>query len=164
MNLISRDIEADLLHPAPAHNLGHSESPSRKWPIRYDYVEAIAIVFDVATITAASLCASAIYRADGVLPVDLGQALGSAALVSAIFILFLKSQGLYRPAELLMFRRQMQMVSISWAGVFLLLAGIVFALKIGAELSRGSNLLFAGLGFVALGANRGIVRVLLTRG
>ena len=58
----------------------------------------------------------------------------------------------------------MQMVSTTWAGVFLLLAGIVFALKIGAELSRGSSLLFAGLGLIALGANRAIVTKLLTRG
>ena len=164
MNLIHRDIEADLLHPIPAHSLGHSKPASRKWPIRYDYVEAIAIVFDVATITAISLCAGVFYRADEDLRVVLGQALGSAALVSALFILFLKSQGLYRPVELLIFRRQMQVVSSSWAGVFLLLAGIVFALKIGAELSRGSNLLFAALGLAALGANRAILRELLTRG
>jgi putative colanic acid biosynthesis UDP-glucose lipid carrier transferase len=162
MNFISRDIKAAL--PYPAHNLGHSESASRKWPIRYHYVEAIAIVFDVATITAASLCASLFYRADEVLRLVLGQALGSAALVSALLILFLKSQGLYRPAELLTLRRQVKMVFTSWAGVFLLLAGIVFALKIGAELSRGSSLLFAGLSLVALGANRAVVRELLTRG
>jgi putative colanic acid biosynthesis UDP-glucose lipid carrier transferase len=94
----------------------------------------------------------------------LGQALGSATLVSALFILILKSQGHYGPGELLTFRRQMQMVSTTWAGVFLLLAGIVFALKIGAELSRGSSLLFAGMGLLALGANRAIVTKLLTRG
>jgi Undecaprenyl-phosphate glucose phosphotransferase len=164
MNLINRHIEAELSDRLPAHNLGRSESALRKWPIRYDYVEDIVIVFDVATITAASSCASLLYRTDEVLRVVLGQALGSAALVSALFILILKSQGLYRPAELLTFRRQMQMVFTSWAGVFLLLAGIVFALKIGAELSRGSSLLFAGLSLVALGANRAIVKELLTRG
>lgn len=164
MNLIHRHIEPDLIHPVSARSLGRLESTSRKWPIRYDYVEAIAIVFDVATIAAASACASIFYRVNGVLPLELGQALGSAALVSALFILFLKSQGLYRPAELLMFRRQMQMVFTSWTGVFLLLAGIVFALKIGAELSRGSSLLFAGLGLVALGTNRAVVKELLTRG
>jgi putative colanic acid biosynthesis UDP-glucose lipid carrier transferase len=164
MNLINRHIEADLPQALPAHNIGHSASVSRKWPIRYDYVEAIAIVFDLATITAASLCASLFYRADEVLRVVLGQALGSAALVSALFILLLKSQGLYRPTELLTFRRQVKMVFASWAGVFLLLAGIVFTLKIGADLSRGSSLLFAGLSLVALGANRAIVRELLTRG
>src|SRR5205823_14385399 len=128
MNLISPHIKAGLLHPPPAHNLSRTESALRKWPIRYDYLEAITIVFDVATITAASLSASIFYRADEGLPLVLGQALGSAALVSALFILVLKSQGHYRPAELLTFRRQMQMVFTSWAGVFLLLAGIVFSL------------------------------------
>src|SRR6478735_8719187 len=99
MSLINHHIEADLLHPLSVHNLGRSAS--RKWPIRYDYLGAIAIVFDVATITAASLCASLFYRADEDLRVVLEQALGSAAVVSALFILFLKSQGFYRPAMLL---------------------------------------------------------------
>lgn len=162
MNFINRNIKSDV--PLPAHNLGGAATALRKWPIRYHYVEAISIVFDVATITAASLCASIFYKTDEVLRLELGQALGSAALVSALFILFLKSQDFYRPAELLILRRQMQVVFTSWVGVFLLLAGIVFALKIGAELSRGSNLLFAGLGLVALSANRAIVKILLTRG
>jgi Undecaprenyl-phosphate glucose phosphotransferase len=162
MNLINRHLEVDA--PLPAHNLGHTDPALRKWPIRYDQSEAIAVAFDVATITAASLCASLFYRTDEVFRLVLGQALGSAALVSALFILSLKSQGLYRPAELLTFRRQVKMVFTSWAEVFLLLAGIVFALKIGAELSRGSSLLFVGMSLVALVANRAIVKELLTRG
>jgi Undecaprenyl-phosphate glucose phosphotransferase len=164
MNLINRHIEASLHHPLPANDLGPSDAASRKWPIRYHHIEALTIVFDAATITAASLCASILYRADEDFGMVLGQALGSAALVSALFILLLKSQDHYRPTELMTFRRQMQMVATSWAGVFLLLAGIVFALKIGAALSRGSSLLFAGLGLVALGANRAIVKKLLSTG
>ncbi|HMM89209.1 undecaprenyl-phosphate glucose phosphotransferase [Bradyrhizobium sp.] len=162
MNLINRHIEADLLHPLPADSV--SEPASRKWPIRYDYLEALTIVFDAATITAASLCAGLLYRAGEDLGLVLGQALGSAALVSALFILILKSQGHYAPAEWLSFRRQMRMVATTWAGVFFLLAGIVFALKIGAELSRGSSLIFAALGLVALGVNRTLMKKLLTRG
>src|ERR1043166_3264485 len=114
MNLIHRHIETDLLHPVSTHGFARSESALRKWPIRHDRVEAIAIFFDVVTITAASLCASIFYRADGILRLELGEALGSAALVSVLFILFLKSQGLYRPAELLMLRREMQMVFTCW--------------------------------------------------
>ena len=162
MNLIHRRIEADLLDPLPAND--RAAPAPRKWPIRYDYLEALTIVLDAATIIAASLCASLLYSPDEELRLVLGQALGSATLVSALFILILKSQDHYRPAELLTYRRQMQMVSTTWAGIFLLLAGIVFALKIGAELSRGSSLLFAGLGLVALGANRAVVTKLLARG
>jgi putative colanic acid biosynthesis UDP-glucose lipid carrier transferase len=48
--------------------------------------------------------------------------------------------------------------------VFLLLAGTVFALKIGNELSRGASLLFAIIGLGALVAHRVLWRNLLTRG
>jgi putative colanic acid biosynthesis UDP-glucose lipid carrier transferase len=136
----------------------------RKWPIRYESVEAVTICFDVATIALAGVCASILYSFNDGGRLDLEQALGSAALVSTLFSLMLKLQGLYRPAELLMWRRQVRLIFATWAAVFLLLSGIVFALKIGSELSRGTTLLFAGMSLVALVANRTIIKELLTKG
>ena len=115
-------------------------------------------------LTTASLCANIFYQVNDGMRVDLGQPLSSAALVSALFILFMKSQGLYKPVELLMLRRQVRLTFATWAGVFLLLSGIVFALKIGGELSRGTSMLFAGLSILALLANRIMVKDLLTKG
>jgi Undecaprenyl-phosphate glucose phosphotransferase len=157
MNFVNRQVQAKLAGDLPVVEEG-------KWPITYESVEAVAICIDVATIALAGVCASILYQVNEGLRLDLGQALGSAALVSTLFTLLLKSQGLYRPTELMMLRRQIRLIVSSWAAVFLLLSGIVFTLKIGSELSRGTSLTFAGLGLVALLANRAIMRDLLTRG
>jgi Undecaprenyl-phosphate glucose phosphotransferase len=157
MNFVDQRVEAKL-----AGDLALAEE--RKWPLRYDSVEAATICLDVAAVATAGICASILYPVSEGARLDLGQALGSAALVSTLFSLSLKSQGLYRPAELLVLSRQVRLVFATWAMVFLLLSVVVFLLKVGSELSRGTTLLFAGLSLVALIANRTLVRELLTRG
>lgn len=156
MNFVNQRVEAKLAGDLPAIE--------GKWPIKYESVGAIAICIDVVTIALAGVCASILYQVNEGLRLELGQALGSAALVSTLFSLLLKSQGLYRPTELIMLRRQIRLIVATWLAVFLLLSGIVFTLKIGHELSRGTSLTFAGLGLVALLANRTIIRDLLTKG
>ena len=137
---------------------------ARKWPIRYEWIETAAIGFDVATIVSASYCASLFYQLNEGLQIELEQPLGSATLVAVLFCLLLKCQGQYKPTELLIWRRQFRLIFVAWAGVFLLLAGIVFALKIGSELSRATNILFAAFGIIGLVANRTIIRELLKKG
>ena len=157
MNFVDQRLGANL-----ASDLALAEE--RKWPIRYESVQAATICFDIVTIAFAGVCASILYSVTDGVRLDLGQALGSAALVSILFILLLKLQGLYQPVELLMWRRQIRLIFATWVAVFLLLSGIVFTLKIGSELSRGTTLLFAGMGLVALTANRTIIKELLTKG
>jgi putative colanic acid biosynthesis UDP-glucose lipid carrier transferase len=164
MNFVSRRIEMRVADGLSARKLGQTSTEGQKWPIRFHSVEPVTIIVDVATITLASLCASILYRLYDGMRVDLGQPLGSAALVSAVFILFLKCKGLYRPMELLMLRRQVRLIFAAWAGVFLLLSAIVFALKIGTHLSRGTNILFAVLSILLLLANRAVVKDLLNKG
>jgi putative colanic acid biosynthesis UDP-glucose lipid carrier transferase len=157
MNFVDRRVGAEL-----AGDLAFTAE--RRWPIRYESIEAATICFDVATIVLTGICAAILYPLSGDAQLDLGQVIGAAALVSVLFSLLLKSQGLYRPAELLMLRRQIRLVFATWSAVFLLLSAIVFALKAGSQLSRGTTLLFVGLSLVALVANRTIVRELLAKG
>ena len=137
---------------------------ARKWPIRYEWIETAAIGFDMATIVSASYCASLFYQLNQGLQIELEQPLGSATLVAVLFCLLLKCQGKYKPTELLVWRRQIRLIFVAWAGVFFLLAGIVFALKIGGELSRATNILFAAFGIMGLIANRTIIRELVRKG
>jgi putative colanic acid biosynthesis UDP-glucose lipid carrier transferase len=166
MNFIGRSkVEFAQAGEVPTRDLAQILSnDTGKWPIRYEWVETAAIVFDVATIVSASVCASILYHLSEGLHVELEQPLGSAILVAALFGLLLKCQGRYKPTELLIWRRQIRLIFAAWAGVFLLLAGIVFALKIGGELSRGTSILFAAFGIIGLVANRTIIRGLLKRG
>src|SRR4029079_15945599 len=97
-------------------------------------------------------------------PVDLSKSVGAGILVSALLISLLKIRGMYRPAELLVLRHQIRAVFLAWISVFLLLAATVFALKIGNEISRGTSMLFAMVGLIALVGQRSLLKDLLQKG
>ena len=138
----------------------------RKWPIHFDSVEPFAIVADIATITVSSVLAGLLYHYledPGTLNY-ISKSLGSAILASALFISLMKVRGMYKPAELLVLPRQMRAVCLTWIGVFLLLAGAIFVLKIGTEISRGISIVFALFGVLALIAQRRAMEYLLAKG
>lgn len=169
MNFINNQVFEEQVRAAGVAGFPAPDSPAavpntRKWPLRYDSIAAAAVILDVMTITLASLFASLTYDLYEGMYVDFGRALGLGALVSVLFCLFVNSQGLYSPTELLGWRRQLRLIFGTWAIIFLLLSGLVFALKVGSSLSRGTNMLFAGLGLIGLLANRLLVRKLLTIG
>lgn len=169
MNYINRQIFDNPIAPSVLSGFPSGESVAalsdvRKWPISYHSIATATVILDVMTITFACLSACIGYDLYQGMYVDFGKPVGLAALVSVLFCLVLSSQGLYSPMELLRWRRQLRLVFGTWAIIFLLLSSVVFALKIGSSLSRGTNMLFAGLGLVSLVANRLLVRELLAIG
>ena len=166
MNFVKHPIGVDLSDGVSVPALDAEPHGGRKWPIHYDSVEPLAIVTDLATIVLASVFACLLYHLfqESGAPLDVGKALGSAILVSALFISLMKIRGMYRPAELLVLRNQVRAICLTWMSVFLLLAGTVFALKIGAEISRGTSMLFAMFGLIALIVHRRVLRNLLAIG
>ena len=165
MNFVKQHIGVDTSADVSARGLNELPLGERKWPIHYDTVELLAVVADVATIILASVFSGFLYHLhmEGT-PGDIGKSVGSAMLVSALFISVMKIRGMYRPTELLILRNQLRGVCLAWIGVFLLLAGTVFALKIGSELSRGTSMLFAVFGLVALIVHRSVMKDLLAKG
>jgi Undecaprenyl-phosphate glucose phosphotransferase len=163
MNFVRRDI--DIERSVVVGSLGEVPRRQRKWPISYDSVELITILADAVMILAASIFAGVIYhyRVLGT-PGDIIQYLGSAMVVAALFISLMKSRGMYRPKELLVLRTQIRTICLLWVAVFFLLAGTVFALKVGTKLSRGTSLLFAVVGFSTLLVHRIWWRSLLAKG
>jgi putative colanic acid biosynthesis UDP-glucose lipid carrier transferase len=156
-------VERQAGEAAP-RNLSASEAV-RRWPIRYRSIEAFAICSDLATILLASVISTLLYHVnDGWTATDIERAAGSAIVASALFVCLLKIYGSYRPTELLIIRDQMNAVFLAWTFVFLILASAVAALKISNEVSRGTSLMFALLGFAMLMANRAIMRALLRKG
>jgi len=148
------------------HGLTEPRYEGRKWPIHYDYVEPLAMLADIAVIVLSSLAAGLLYHVlQDTGTVDyVSKSLGSAILVSALFISLMKIRGMYKPAELLVMASQIRAVCLTWVTVFLLLAGAIFALKIGSEISRGASSLFAMFGFVALIVHRRVTEYLLAKG
>jgi putative colanic acid biosynthesis UDP-glucose lipid carrier transferase len=168
MSFVKQPIVADVREGVSVRDLEQprgGRSGGRKWPIHYHSVEPLTIVADLATIVLASVLSSLLYdlQASGV-PGDVGKSLGAAVLVSALFISSMKIREMYRPSEMLVLRNQIRAVCLAWTSVFLLLAGTVFALKIGSEISRGTSLLFALLGMIALIVQRSVLRNLLAKG
>jgi Undecaprenyl-phosphate glucose phosphotransferase len=156
----------------PVASLATSSSPLRpvqahhnRWPVSYRSVGAVVVTGDVITILACGIAAGLVYNF-GVLGEtdDLPQYIGSAAVVAAFYVTVMKGYGFYDPIELLSLRTQWSSVTSVWLGVFLFLAGAVFALKIGDHFSRGTTLSFLAAGLVLLLAERLFYRSLLSRG
>lgn len=166
MNFVEQPIARDLSdHASDRGYRGEQAHKVRKWPIRYDSVGMVAILADAATIVLVSvLCGLAYYLRGPEMAGGIGKSLGSAILVSALFISLMKIRGMYRPTELLDLRGQIRAVFLVWTAVFLLLAGSVVALKIGHEISHSTGMLFAMFGLIALIVDRSILRDLVAKG
>jgi Undecaprenyl-phosphate glucose phosphotransferase len=81
---------------------------------------------------------------------DIGPYLAIGMLTFFNFSAILTARGDYRFRNLVNFRRQAQDVTIIWTGVFLVLLGIAFLLKVEEDYSRGATIGFFVLGLSAL--------------
>ena len=140
MNFINRHIAAGLHEGIALEEYSPPSGEHRKWPIRYGSIGLVAICADLVTIVIASVISFFLYRlySNWVTP-SLGDAIGSAMVVSAIFASLLKMQGKYRPSELLVLRSQVRAVCGALLFTFILLAAAAGSLNIGHELSRGAE-------------------------
>src|SRR3954447_20953975 len=165
MQLVKHPLGVEISDAASVRALSKEPFGGRKWPIRYDSLEPLAMATDFITIVLASVLSGLSYHLhEAGTPVDLSKSIGAGILVSTLFVSLLKIRGMYRPTELLVLRKQICAVCLAWISVFLLLAGTVFALKIGSELSRGTSILFAMYGLIALTLHRVLLQDLLQKG
>src|SRR4051812_1633807 len=165
MQLVKHPPGVEISDVASVRALSKEPFGDRKWPIRYDSLEPLAMATDFITIVFSSVLSGLSYHLhEAGTPVDISKSIGAGILVSTLFVSLLKMRGMYRPTELLVLRNQIRAVCLAWISVFLLLAGTVFALKIGSELSRGTSILFAMYGLIALLLHRGLLKDLLQKG
>ena len=152
MNFVTRSVSAPTSTPADGPT---PHRPKRKWLISYRAIEPLAIATDVAAIFLSSAITGVIYSLETIgTPGDAIQYFGIAAAISALFLSLHIGRNLYDPAELLEVKSQIYSVAVTWVGVFLFFGGVVFALKIGAEFSRGAVLSFAVVGLCILVVQR----------
>ncbi|MFY9894936.1 MAG: undecaprenyl-phosphate glucose phosphotransferase [Xanthobacteraceae bacterium] len=162
MNFVERRVSPPGSATA---DLPERRRPEHKWLISYRSIEPIALASDVVTVFFSAVLSGVIYHLESIgTSGDIIQYVGSAAVVSALFISLMVGRNLYNPAELLDVKTQIHSVAVIWIGVFLFLAGVVFALKIGGEFSRGAVLFFAASGLSILLAERMFWYFLLRRG
>ena len=162
MNFVTRSVSAPPITPAERPI---RDRPKRKWLISYRAIEPLAIASDVVAIFFSSVLTGVIYSLEAIgTPGDILQYFGAAAAISALFLSLTIGRNLYDPAELLEVANQIRSIAVAWIGVFLFFGGVVFALKIGADFSRGSVLLFAAVGLCILTVQRIFWYLLLRRG
>ena len=157
---------ADVRESVAVPSFKFSPSPRVAWTISYRAIPAVAMLCDAVLIISASIFAGAVYDSDSIVgrPSYLLQCVGIAALVAALFITLAKSRNLYDPTELLNLKSQIRKLSVKWVGVLLFLAAAGFAMKAGANFSRGATLLFAGFGLGAILTGRLVWRLVLADG
>ena len=114
MNVVPRDISATIATEVAPRWSSRPVNAKRKWPIRYESIELLAICAELATILLASIVSAWLFRIyRSWIAADLGKAVGSAIIASALFVSLLKMRGMYRPTELLVLRNQMRAVCLA---------------------------------------------------
>ena len=165
MNFINQEIAAGLHEEI---SLDDDKSPSgvqRKWPIRYRSIELVAVCTDIITIGLASIASVFLYQlCFGSIATGLTQAVGSAIVVSAMFVSLLRVQGTYRPTELLVLRSQIRAVGRALLFAFVVLAAAAGLLNVGDEYPRGAGAAFALTSLAFLAVGRILMKSLLMRG
>ena len=146
-------------HCANSFETGRSNSLAFEnrwqWPVSYRSIEVLAVIIDILIILSAGVLADTIYRlATTGFASEITDYTAAAAVVAALFTSLLKGRGLYKPMGLLTWTSQVRAVTLTWIGVFMFLAGCVFALKIGSTFSRGTIVSFAAIGLFGLVAHR----------
>lgn len=137
----------------------------RKWPIRYDSIERLAIVLDfVSIVSAAALSVWLFGLKVSNSGFDLGKYLGPAVLISVLFISVMKLRELYKPTDLLNFKSQFGATFLAWIGVFLFLTATVSTFALEQHIARDIVISFLVIGFGTLTVNRWMLKDILRRG
>ena len=128
---------------------GPSDRTTRQLRLPYHLVEPTVLAVDLVIVIAISLLAGIGYNWFflGLIPANAIQtyaAIGVLTLTNVSAVL--AARGDYRVSNLASFYHQARDLAIIWAGVFLVLVGVAFSLKISASFSRGAALTFFALG------------------
>jgi Undecaprenyl-phosphate glucose phosphotransferase len=122
---------------------------TRQLRLPYHLVEPITFTVDIILVVAVSLLAGIGYNYFflGLIPaataIQTYVAIGVLTLTNVSAIL--AARGDYRVNNLVNFYRQARDLTIIWTGVFLILVGVAFSLKVSANFSRGATLTFFAL-------------------
>jgi Undecaprenyl-phosphate glucose phosphotransferase len=155
--------ETDLLSPSVR---GPRDRTIQQFPVPYHLIEPTVIAADLIIVVAISLLAGVGYNwlFIGVVPATATQMYAAIGVltftnVSAV----LAARGDYRVSNLVRFYQQARHIAIIWTGVFLVLVGVAFSLKLSESFSRGAVLTFFAFGLGGLIAWRGIIAQFLGR-
>jgi len=134
----------------PRSGSGRGRRATRQLRLPYHLVEPITFTVDIILVVAISLLAGIGYNYFflGLIPaanaIQTYAATGVLTLTNVSAIL--AARGDYRVSNLVSFYRQARDLTLIWTGVFLILVGVAFSLKVSANFSRAATLAFFVLG------------------
>jgi Undecaprenyl-phosphate glucose phosphotransferase len=120
----------------------------------YHLVEPITFTVDIILVVAVSLVAGIGYNYFLLDLIPAANAIQTYAAISVLTLTnvsaILAARGDYRVSNLVSFYRQARDLTIIWTGVFFILIGVAFSLKVSANFSLGATLTFFALGLGAM--------------
>jgi undecaprenyl-phosphate galactose phosphotransferase/putative colanic acid biosynthesis UDP-glucose lipid carrier transferase len=123
---------------------------ARQLRLPYHLVEPITFTVDIVLVVAVSLLAGIGYNYSFLGRIPAANAIQTYAAIGVLTLTnvsaILAARGDYRVSNLVSFYRQARDLTLIWTGVFLILVGVAFSLKVSANLSRGATLAFFVLG------------------
>src|SRR6516164_5446227 len=160
---IQRLALSDIAEPRSGSARGRRATGQLRLP--YHLVEPITFTIDIILVLAVSLLAGIGYNYFflGIMPaasaIQTYAAIGVLTLTNVSAIL--AARGDYRVSNLVNFYRQAGDLIIIWTGVFLILTGVAFSLKVPANFSRGATLTFFAFGLGGMIAWRRVLAQVL---
>jgi undecaprenyl-phosphate galactose phosphotransferase/putative colanic acid biosynthesis UDP-glucose lipid carrier transferase len=150
-------FEAKALNRSTGRSGGRTIRQRR---LPYHLVEPTVMAADLVIVVAISLLAGIGYSwvVLGVVPATATQtytAIGVLTFTNVSAVL--AARGDYRANNLVRFYQQARHLAIIWTGIFLVLVGVAFSLKVAESFSRGAVLTFYALGLGGMIAWRGLV-------
>ena len=150
-------FETELLSPSAR---GPRDRTIRQLRLPYHLVEPTVLAVDLIIVVAISLLAGIGYNwlFLGVIPATATQtytAIGVLTFTNVSAVL--AARGDYRVNNLVRFYQQARDLAIIWTGVFLVLVGVAFSLKVAESFSRGAALTFFALGLSGMISWRGLL-------
>lgn len=131
----------------------------------FDYasVPPLFILVDVALILGLSVLVDFFFSSQDSAGFEITRPLGIGILAAVAFVLTNISGGLYKPWRMVRVVEEARAATVNWTFAILVVATVIFCLKVGGSTSRLSTGIFAMLGFVALPTSRWALGMWLRR-
>ncbi|MEP9357054.1 undecaprenyl-phosphate glucose phosphotransferase [Xanthobacter sp. KR7-65] len=129
----------------------------------YSSMTPLFVLMDVALILALSVIVAFLSTGQETASFEFTQPLGIGVLAAVAFVLIATSQGLYKPWRMVRVVEEARAAVINWIFAILVVATVIFCLKVGDNTSRLATGLFAVLGFVTIPVSRWALGMWLRR-
>lgn len=133
---------------------GETRAAGTRAAFDYASMPPVFVMVDVTLILALSVMVDFLFTGQEVSSFEFTRPLGIGILAAVAFVLTTISRGLYKPWRMVRVVEEARAATVNWIFAILVVATVIFCLKVGGNTSRLSTGIFAVLGLVTLPASR----------